>query len=319
MNILITGSNGFVGSALVDQILLRTFFNIIAPVRHLEVGASQNDRVLRLPIDSLFEIKLDHLKPVEVVIHVAGAAHDVSGANLNEEYYSEVNVEATRHLLRQAVSAGCKQFIFLSSIGVHGISSGETPFTETSLIKPYNHYSRSKAEAEKSVIEGLKGTGCTYTVFRPSLIVGKRAPGNLNRLCGLIRKRVPLPLGSVKNKRNVMVLSNFSSVIVQSLGNPRFYNQTFLVADSEVLSTRQMVEHLADGIGVRPIFFPLPVTFLKIAFALLGKKKLYHQLCGNLEVDTTALCAVTDTAGWRLLSDALVEVGDEYNRLKVND
>lgn len=317
MNLLITGSSGFVGSTILDDLRANTAFNLIAPIRGGAKSGSTEKRITHPRIGTLLDISSEMVESVDVVIHIAGAAHDVSGAKMSADYYTEVNIEATRHLLELAIGRGCRQFIFVSSVGVHGISSENSPLTETSPIRPYNHYSRSKAEAEKLVVEKLRDTKCAYTIFRPPLIIGENAPGNLQRLCALIKRRAPLPFAGVTNRRSFMALQNFSSVILHALDNPDFFNRTFLVADRNPLSTQQMVWHLARGMGIQPLFFPVPDFLIKSALEALGKDNLYQQLFCSLEIDASALYTVFDTDRWQPVEKVLEDVGHDYSYKRV--
>ncbi|MCV5888329.1 NAD-dependent epimerase/dehydratase family protein, partial [Escherichia coli] len=84
---------------------------------------------------------------VSTIIHLAGLAHSHSSSLA--DYYS-INVKGTLHLAREAVKAGVKRFVFVSSIGVNGKSTtNKPPFSHSSKEFPESPYAESKYEAEK--------------------------------------------------------------------------------------------------------------------------------------------------------------------------
>ena len=97
------------------------------------------------------------LSGVDVVVHLAARAHvlkEVSNDPLVD--FRRINVEAALSLARQALHAGVKRFVFISSIGVNGSRTLDFPFSERSLPDPHADYAVSKFEAEQALLALLK-------------------------------------------------------------------------------------------------------------------------------------------------------------------
>ena len=115
--IMLTGANGFVGSVLKTELASDSGIHLVTAVRR---GRKSLDCVAVGNIDGGTDFS-EALAGVDVVIHAAARAHimrDEVDDPLAE--YRKVNVEGTLNLARQAVAAGVRRFVFLSSIKVNG-------------------------------------------------------------------------------------------------------------------------------------------------------------------------------------------------------
>jgi nucleoside-diphosphate-sugar epimerase len=118
-----------------------------------------------------------------------------------------VNTASTELLARQAVQAGIRRLVFVSTIGVHGPTTPiDQPLTEDAPVRPHYVYAQSKWEAELVLREIEAGTGLEVVIVRPPLIYGPNAPGNFGRLLRWVSRGVPLPLGLTRNRRSLLAL-----------------------------------------------------------------------------------------------------------------
>jgi nucleoside-diphosphate-sugar epimerase len=211
--------------------------------------------------------------------------------------FRAVNVEGTLNLARQAVGAGVKRFVFISSIGVNGsqTTSGK-PFSESDKPRPHNAYALSKWEAERGLMQIADETGLEVVIIRPPLVYGSNAPGNFGSLMRAVRRGWPLPLGAVHNQRSLVALDNLVDFIITCISHPEAVNQTFLINDCQDLSTTELVRGLAQVAGVPARLLPLPVWVLELAGRLVGKGDAVQSLCGNLQIDSSKARKVL---GWK--------------------
>ncbi|PHN33661.1 NAD-dependent epimerase/dehydratase family protein [Pseudomonas sp. ICMP 561] len=282
---LITGATGFIGRALFDSLSNRGAA-VRGTSRRPEDVSEDWIQVASIDRNTNWSDALTHC---DVVIHTAGRAHVLLEEEANPlEQFRKVNVEGTLALARQAMEAGVRRFVFISSIGVNGPETplGQ-PFTELSTPHPQQAYAQSKLEAELALRDLVAGQPMELVIVRPPLVYAGHAPGNFARLLGLVGKRFPLPLGRVCNARSMIALQNLVGFLELCLTHPAAANESFVIADGQDVSTTQLVEFLAQGMGHRATLLPVPVSALRRGLALLGRKGLGQQLCGSLQVDAS--------------------------------
>lgn len=293
--ILLTGATGFIGRALLDRLREEPLFDVHAVVRRSPISLPGEVKVHEIgDFDDGTNFR-EALADVGVVIHMAARAHvlrDKSSNPLAE--FRRVNVEATLNFARQAVEAGVKRFIFLSSIGVNGAATLDEPFTELSLPTPAADYAVSKYEAEQALRQALQGTSTELVIIRPPLVYGSDAPGNFGRLLRLVASGLPLPLGGIPNRRSLVARENLVDFIVTCIQHPRAAGEVFLVSDGEDLSTTELVGLLAKGMGKRLLLLSVPVGLLRCAATLLGQQGAYQQLYGSLRIDSSKARTLLD-------------------------
>jgi UDP-glucose 4-epimerase len=250
------------------------------------------------------------LKSVDVVVHLAARAHILKDDSADSlAVFRRENTASTLNLAEQAAKAGVKRLVFISSIGVNGMKN-DRPFRHDDTPAPTEPYAISKHESEIALKAVAARTGMELAIIRPPLVYGPNAPGNFGRLVNLIRKRLPLPLGSVKNKRTLVALANLVDLIVLCMRHPAAAGEVFLAGDAESLSTPDLIRAIADGLGIKPALYPFPVTILRGTLALIGKQAPFDRLCGSLQVD---ISHARDVLGW-----APVVTPREGLRLAVN-
>lgn len=283
--ILITGGRGFVGRQLIKS-LQKSDSEFISLVRH----SSTDLEVFEVPMpehlcsESLQALTGELGYTIDSIVHCAGLAHGKM-PNADYEDFRAANVVLTEELAKFSLDIGANKFIFLSTIGVHGRIS-EKSVSELSSFSPYDYYSRSKLEAEKSLVELFEGDGRSneLVIIRPPLIVGSNAPGNLGKLVKICRLPIPLPFGMIKNKRTLLSIDNLVDFVRYALETP-LVSGAFTLADDDVVSTRDIAKEIKRALGRSPIMVPMPAAVLKVLSSFLGKPQLYEQLCEDLVVD----------------------------------
>ncbi|HAS6335149.1 TPA: NAD-dependent epimerase/dehydratase family protein [Vibrio vulnificus] len=317
MNILVTGSSGFVGKALLKKLPRQNTFVL---------GRSSPNNLFP---DSFFKMDIDSISNymkafvnVDVVIHLAARVHIMYDSVDNPlEEYREVNTRGTINLARQAASAGVKRFVFVSSIKVNGEgTSQDRPFTSADLHAPEDDYGLSKSEAEQQLFEIAKEAGMEVVVIRPTLVYGPGVKANFAALMNLVSKGVPLPFGCIKNnKRSLVSVGNLVDLIVTCIEHPKAANQVFLVSDDHDVSTSEMVRHMALALDKPTWQLPLPVWCYHLAGKLFNKSDVVDRLTGSLQVDITH---TKETLGWmppQSLQEGFNQTAEAFLQSKKNN
>lgn len=291
MEVLVTGANGFVGTALC-RTLLEKGHRVRGAVRRPEAALPAGVApVVVPPIDGDTDWS-SALRDVEAVVHLAARVHvmdDQSADPLAE--FRRVNTAGTLRLARQAVAAGVKRFVFISSIKVNG-EGGH--YTAQSTPAPEDPYGLSKWEAEQGLHSLAQETGLEVVILRPPLIYGPGVGANFLKLMGIVAKGVPLPFGAVDNRRSLVFVDNFADAIAATLTHPAAPGNTFLVSDGDDVSTPELIRRIARALNVSPRLLPVPPTLMLLAGRMLGKGPQVSRLLGSLSLDSALLRQALD-------------------------
>jgi nucleoside-diphosphate-sugar epimerase len=292
--ILITGSNGFIGSKLVN------FFN---QTKRLVRGLSR-DKIDFSCVSNTLDQKsgsdiLTHaFTGIDTIIHCAAKVHIMNKTKLDTlTNYRLVNVEGTCRLAEKAVAAGVRRFIFLSSLKVSGThtSQGKLFFSpdlkeqiegsESDNIVADDPYVMSKFEAEQKLWKISAKTGLEVVIIRLPLVYGPGVKGNLARLIKLIEFNFPLPLASINNKRSMIGIENVVDLIVRCIDHPDAKGKTFLASDGNDIATPDLLRYVASSMGRSVRLFSFPISLLKLFGFVMRRQSEINRLVGSLQVD----------------------------------
>lgn len=288
--ILLTGATGFVGNAVLTQLNQQSGLTVRTYGRRdpvgLQLGSTNNWSHFVGEVGAAVDYA-SALQSVDIVIHCAAQAHVMNSlANNCADLYKDTNVDGSINLARQAIVAGVKRFIFISSVKVNGESTtNASPFSHASRPAPEDNYGRSKQAAEDGLRTLVANSGMELVIIRPPLVYGLGVKGNFFSLLTIAKSNLPLPLGAIHNQRSIVALDNLVDLIITCVTHPHAANQTFLVSDDDDISTTQLLEMMARAAGKSPRLLPVPMSWLRLAGKLTGKQAVIERLCGNLQVD----------------------------------
>lgn len=293
--VLVTGANGYIGSALCSLLKLR-HFEVVQIVRtrsfttQVEVGEIGPDTNWG-----------DYIDGCDTVIHLAARAHILNEHEPDAlQAFRRVNVGGSVALAKAAAAACVKRFVFISSVGVHGASTMSGSVLSEDLIpSPHNAYTLSKLEAELALAKIAEATGMELVIIRPPLVYGPNAPGNFSVLKQWILRGVPIPFAAVCNIRSLIALDNLVDFIALCATREHSHqasNQIFLISDGEDVSTPVLLNKVAAAYGKSPRIFRVAPELLSFALRALGKRKLADSLLGSLVIDCSK---ARDILGWQ--------------------
>lgn len=270
--IFITGSSGFVG-----QHLMASFAS--------DFGFRQYKRGEYPIITS------------ELVIHLAGIAHDLKKTN-DESLYFDVNVGLTKLVYNAFLqSEEATTFIFLSSVKA-AADTFTGVLTEDTLPEPETAYGKSKLAAEAYLLSQKIPASKRLYILRPALIHGSASKGNLALLQKLVLKGLPWPLAAFNNKRSYCSIQNLTFVIRQLYTQPTIPSGIYNVVDDEPLATNELIEIMGQAAGKKARLLAIPkgviIGISKIGdiFKLPLNSERLHKLTESFEVSNKKLLDV---------------------------
>ena len=225
MKILITGSNGFVGTNLRKHLESRGHQCVTLDVRNADYDWTE---FAKIPFESC-----------DAIVHLAGKAHDLRKV-ASEQSYFDINVGLTEKIFNASIGK-VPRFIYFSS---------------SKASADGNAYGRSKLAAEQF----LNGRAI---VLRPAMIHGPGNKGNLNLLWGIARRGLPWPLAAFENKRSFTSIGNICAA-VEALCE-RGENGVYPIADDEMLSTNRLIELIAEVCGRKANLWRIPKGLMRFA------------------------------------------------------
>lgn len=293
MRFLVTGANGFVGSALCDELAARSLH-----YRAVTRNARDGDQFYACGELNDHTPWLSALEHIDVVVHLAARVHvmrDAAADPLSE--FRRTNVEGTMNLARQAVEAGVRRFVFVSSVKVNGECSlpGEV-FSESVARAPTDPYALSKWEAEQALIRLGNETGLEVVIVRPPLVYGPGVRANFLQLLNGVYRGWPTPFKAISNKRSLLFVGNLADALILCATHDEAAGQTYLLDDGIALSSSELVAAIANSLGVPNRDFSIPLWALNMAARVLGRQAVVERLTQSLVVSNKK---IVTQLGWR--------------------
>lgn len=255
LNILITGAHGFVGSNLSNYLAENEHYQLFA----LDVfKKTKSSYFEEYTWTDFAEISFNN---IHTVIHLAGKAHDTKNTSNANEYF-EINVGLTKQVFNQFIKSEAKKFIYFSSVKAVTDSVKYEMLTEEDFPNPQTPYGKSKLEAEQYILGQQLPEGKKVYILRPAMIHGPGNKGNLNLLYHLIKKGIPYPLGAFSNQRSFTSIGNLNYV-VEKLIEKDIQSAIYHMADSDTLSTNEVIRLIGEATKRKPIIWNVPKPFIK--------------------------------------------------------
>jgi nucleoside-diphosphate-sugar epimerase len=311
--VLVTGATGFVGSVLCET-LARSGYVVRA--------ASRSERELPSVIAEQVVVGDIHagtdwnraLLDVDCVLHVAARAHVMDDRTDGADAYLLTNADGTRRLAEAAARAGVRRFVYMSSVKVNGEETSTSAYTAADPPAPSGNYAASKWLGEKHLAEVAGRSALEHVVVRSPLVYGPRVKANFLRLLRWVDRELPLPLGSVHNRRSLVSVWNLCDLLAHTLAHPRAAGRVWMVSDGEDLATPELVRRIARAMHRRTRLFGVPPRLLEVTGACLGRGAEVSRLTRSLMLD---IAPTRSELGWSpavSVNEALERTVDWYLR-----
>lgn len=287
---LIIGGSGFVGSRLLSEVETSNFLNF-----------DKNQSPFFSAITTIGDVRdeeaLDKaLAGVDgVVLLAAEHRDDVSPTSL----YYDVNVEGTAKVLRAMDKNNVKQLFFTSSVAVYGLNKDNPD--EKHAIDPFNHYGKSKWQAEEVIKEWYDKNpeGKSITIVRPTVIFGERNRGNVYNLLRQISSGKFMMIGKGENKKSMAYVGNVVAFIKDAIQKSNIGYNVYNYVDAPDLTMNELVAQVEISLDKKippfkmPYFIGMAIGYVFDALAKITFRKMtissvrVKKFCARTQFDAT--------------------------------
>lgn len=256
MKTLVTGANGFLGSALIRKLSsrgdsARALLRSTASLGALE--GAQYERVTGdvTKADGLVEA----CAGIDVVFHLAG----IRRASTREPFM-EVNAEGTRRVCEAMVKAKARRLVLVSSLAACGPSIAGRPRVEDDAMEPQEWYGESKVEAER-IAFGYRDR-LEVVSSRPCRILG---PGDHENLTffKLAARGLVLKLGGPERRIAMVDVDDVVDHLLLLGDSAAAKGEAFFCAAQESRTLDGMMREIVELLGLKPRVIPVPEFVLR--------------------------------------------------------
>lgn len=253
--VLVTGATGFTGAVLTRKLAAAGL-----QVRAIARATSNLEQLQDVPVQWF---RGDVFDPAVVeaatrgaayIFHVAAAFRE---ARYQDEMYARVHVASTQLLAQAALrNPGFQRFVHVSTVGVLG-HIAHPPADETTPMHPGDIYQRTKAEAEKWLVEFARARRLPFTVIRPAAIYG---PGD-TRLLKFFRMAARpwmVMLGRSRGLYHLIHVDDLTNVIILAATHPAALGEVFICGNPDSITLESMARIVSGALGRRLRVIRLP-------------------------------------------------------------
>jgi len=245
MTTVVTGATGFLGSALVTELIKRQQLVRILARDEKKARQQFGDAVTICPgeITDAAQVR-QAVDGATTLYHLAGRLYHPSTP---AELYRQTHVEGTRTLLKACQEqTQLRRMVHVSTTGVHGVT-GETPAAEDAPFAPNNPYEATKLEGELLALQAYQEQGLPVTVVRPGLVYG---PGDLHLLgfFGAIKKGLFRVIDGGKAYLHPIYLDDLVAALLLCAERPQAPGRSYNIAGERPVTIRELATAIAHAL-----------------------------------------------------------------------
>jgi UDP-glucose 4-epimerase len=266
MKILVTGGAGFIGSHVVESLVMAGHH--VVALDDLSGGFADNvtsgaSFIQGSVTDELLVNSLCEFERFDAIFHLAAYAAEGLSHFIRRFNYSN-NVLGSINLINAAVNHGVKSFVFTSSIAVYG-AAPELPMTELTAASPEDPYGIAKLAVEQDLKAAHEMFGLDYIIFRPHNVYGERQNigDRYRNVVGIFMNQLlqgqPMTVfGDGSQTRAFSYIADVAPLIAHSINVPGARNQTFNIGADQHYSVHALAHAVARAMGMAPDINYLP-------------------------------------------------------------
>jgi nucleoside-diphosphate-sugar epimerase len=276
MNVLITGSAGFIGKYLLKELVANGH-----KCRCLLRNTENLDQIFS--DDSIELFKGDVTKPetldgigknIEIVYHLAAAGHVAAVSEQAQKSFFDLNVQGTKNLIEACGKNDVKRFFHFSSTAAMGLPD-ITVIDEKVLCNPVTPYQKSKYQSEIIAFKTGKEQGIEVIVLRPCMVYGPGGEGEFLKFCRLIKKGIFPRIGLGKNLTPIVHVEDVVQAAIKALGKAKF-GELYLIASETSPRLADIQKLICEALNIKRIYFYVPLWFAYLAGLSLEKLSIIN-------------------------------------------
>jgi nucleoside-diphosphate-sugar epimerase len=281
MEVLLTGSSGFVGSHILELLLAR------GCSLRLLLRPTSSERWLAPCLDQVTVCRGSLGDPSSLAEALLGVSHIIHCAGMTKAYRAadlfRVNEGGVRNLLQAIAAAGApvERLVFVSSVAAQGPATEASPARETDAPRPVSAYGRSKLAGEQALREQRQ---VPYVIMRPGAVYGPRDTDFL-QLFRSVRAHLRPCFGGGRQPLSLVYVEDLAEAVAVALTHPQALGKCFHVASDEVVTSGRLGEVVAEELHswTLPLRLPngvlWPICLLQeLLFRITGKPQILTRL-----------------------------------------
>ena len=286
MKITLIGASGFVGTRLIE-LLKQCSYNL----QNIDKQPSAFHPEITTIANVLDKARLTELLAGTELVVLLAAEHrdDVSPVSL----YYDVNIGGMQNTLEAMEANGVKRIVFTSSVAVFCLYKNN--HDEQNQADPFNHYGKSKWQAEQVLQEWYKThPDWNINILRPTVIFGDRNRGNVYNLLKQISGGKFLMVGKGTNKKSMAYVGNIVAFIKYLIENGKDGYEAYNYIDKPDMNMNELVSHVSLVLNkhIPSVHFPYWLgMFGGYSFDVLAK--LTNKKLSVSSVRVKKFCATT--------------------------